>query len=162
MTAGEKETVPEAALALGSSPITLDGLHDHHRKMLIEESVIDPAVVAERGYRTVTTKKELQQKGFSAPQRDTLAPREAKYGLLAPICWPHVPEPPFWVLRPDRPRVNKRGKKVKYEMPSGTQMAPDSPPRCHVMLGDPSVPLFLTEGQKKATPEPAAADAGWT
>lgn len=33
-------------------------------------------------------------------------------------------------------------------MPTGVKMALDSPPRCHPMLGDPSIPSFITEGQK--------------
>lgn len=123
-------------------------LSDEHRRMLVSGSDIDPEVVSERGYYTVQTKKDLKLKGFGEAQRDTLAPQEGKYGLLAPIRWPSDPEPPFWVLRPDAPRV-KKGKHVKYEMPAGCQMALDSPPRCHADLGNPAVPAFFTEGQKK-------------
>lgn len=133
----------------GAQVAGLENLDERHRKMLVEESAIDPAVVAERGYCTVRKKVDLKAKGFSRDQQDTLVPREGKHGLLAPICWPHVSEPPFWVLQPDRPRVNKRGKKVKYEMPSGCRMALDSPPRCHHDLANPNVPLWITEGQKK-------------
>lgn len=122
-------------------------LSEAHRKMLLEESAISREVVAERGYYTTETKKDLKVKGFGEAQRDTLAPKEDKYGLLAPVCWPHAPTP-FHVYRPNTPRI-KRGKPVKYEMPSGCQMAIDSPPRCHPDLGNPSVPLWLTEGQKK-------------
>src|SRR5918994_4187373 len=41
----------------------------HHRRMLLEESGISPAVVAERGYYTVKTKAEIAKLGFSKPQR---------------------------------------------------------------------------------------------
>ncbi len=129
----------------GGAPRTL---LEHHRKMIEDESGVDPAVRAERGYFSATKKVELKRKRFSESQRDTLMPKEGKYGLLAPIHWPHVLEPSLWILRPDSPRV-LREKKVKYEMPAGSRMSLDSPPRCHHMLGDPSVPLFHTEGIKK-------------
>ncbi len=132
----------------GQMPPSAD-LHEHHRRMLEEGSVIDPAVIAERPYCTAAKKVDLKRKGFSRDQQDTLSPRDGEFGLLAPICWPNREEPPFWVLRPDHPRTSKYGKKVKYEMPPGSRMALDSPPRCHPWLADPSIPLWITEGQKK-------------
>lgn len=131
-----------------SSPTIIEGLLENHYEMLVEESAIDPAIVAERGYQTATTKKELRQLGFAATQQDTLSPKESRYGLLMPVRWPHTVESPFSIYRPDHPRM-KNGKKVKYEMPTGIQMALDSPPRCHQMLPNPQVPLWVTEGQKK-------------
>jgi hypothetical protein len=43
--------------------------YPHHRQALMEESGIDPTVVAGRGYRTVKTKAELARLGFGKPQR---------------------------------------------------------------------------------------------
>jgi hypothetical protein len=54
------------------------------------------------------------------------------------------------VYRPDVPRQHKDGKVIKYEIPKGAFVRLDCPPRCHPRLGDPSVPLWITEGQKKA------------
>ena len=46
------------------------------------------------------------------------------------------------------PRV-LHGKRVKYETPSGSRMALDVHPSVRNLLGDPSIPLFVTEGVKK-------------
>ena len=52
--------------------------------------------------------------------------------------------------RPDKPREDtKRGRLIKYENPLGSLIRLDVPPRCRKQLGDPSVPLFFTEGAKK-------------
>jgi len=52
--------------------------------------------------------------------------------------------------KPDHPRPNEKGKAVKYETPSGARNRLDVPPRCRPILGDPLVPLHITEGVKKA------------
>ena len=42
------------------------------------------------------------------------------------------------------------GKIVKYETPIGQRNGIDVPPDVGPMLGDPSIPLWITEGSKKA------------
>jgi hypothetical protein len=66
------------------------------------------------------------------------------------------------VLRPDAPRSFDEKDKprlpdgtypqqvLKYEYPKGEKMHLDCPPSCRPQLGDPGVPLWITEGQKKA------------
>ena len=54
------------------------------------------------------------------------------------------------VYRPDAPRHGKDGKLIKYELPKDAGVRLDCPPRCQPMLADPSIPLWITEGQKKA------------
>src|SRR5262249_41574699 len=51
--------------------------------------------------------------------------------------------------RPDTPRV-KDGKLLKYETPSGARMALDVPPAVRSDLLNPAIPLFITEGARKA------------
>jgi hypothetical protein len=115
-------------------------LSEDHRKMLLEESGIDPAVVGARGYCTVQTKAEAERLGFTKPQRSVPALKIPVYGPDGEVA--------FCQIRPDEPRyVN--GKKVKYEMPKGVRMALDVHPFARDKLGDPSVPLFITEGIKK-------------
>src|SRR5207237_7757334 len=53
-------------------------------------------------------------------------------------------------IRPDEPRVDHRGKLVKYETPRGSKMALDVPPPARPWLMDPHRPLFITEGVRKA------------
>jgi hypothetical protein len=59
--------------------------------------------------------------------------------------------------RPDRPRVNGNGKPVKYETPTRQRNGIDVPPGVGAKLDDNTVPLWITEGAKKAD---AAACAG--
>ncbi len=115
-------------------------LHDHHRGMLEQESGINPEVVAARGYRTMTIKAELERLGFSRNQCNVPT-------LLIPIYGP-AGDVRLYQTRPDTPRINK-GKPVKYETPYGSTMALDVPPAARDKLGDPSTPLFITEGIKK-------------
>jgi putative DNA primase/helicase len=58
-------------------------------------------------------------------------------------------------LKPDRPRQsNEDGKPIKYESPKGSSNLPFFPPGTRAGLPDVSIPLVITEGEKKA----AAAD----
>jgi hypothetical protein len=116
---------------------------------LIRKSAVSPAVAAARGYRSVTTKAELQRLGFS--------PRQAQVpALLIPI-YNVQGEVALHQARPDSPRLNLDGKPVKYETPRGAAMALDVPPSVAPRLGDPSSPLVITEGVRKAD---AAASSG--
>ena len=56
----------------------------------------------------------------------------------------------LWQYRPDSPRVNGKGKAIKYETPAGSRMDIDVPPRIRGQLADPKVPLSITEGVRKA------------
>jgi hypothetical protein len=108
--------------------------------MLLEQSGIDPRVAEARGYRTIVTKAELKRLGFS--ERQCNVP-----GLLIPVYSP-TGEIVTYQYRPDQPRI-KDGKSIKYETPLGTRMVLDVHPSAREKLGDPSVPLFVTEGIKK-------------
>jgi hypothetical protein len=108
---------------------------------LIDSSAIDPEVAAARGYRSVTTKAELQRLGFSASQTRVPA-------LLIPIHDVHG-QIATYQARPDEPRI-REGKPLKYETRRGSRMVLDVPPGCRDRLADPSIPLFITEGARKA------------
>jgi Domain of unknown function (DUF3854)/Domain of unknown function (DUF927) len=112
-----------------------------HKRMLFEESALGARVAVKRGYRTVTSKAELECLGFGKSQRNVPA-------LLVPIYGPSG-EISLYQSRPDEPRIGKRGKPVKYETPTGASMALDVHPVCQNRLGDRKTPLFITEGVKK-------------
>ncbi len=115
---------------------------------LIRASGISPEVVAARGYRSVTDKADLKALGFSDYQCRVPAlviPTYATDGRVA-----------FHQLRPDSPRTS-HGKLVKYERPPGSENVLDVPPPVRHLLADPSVPLVITEGSRKAD---AAASLG--
>lgn len=116
-----------------------------HMRMLRDDSGIADEVIAERGYRTVDGAQgytELKALGFSKAQAMTP-------GLLLPLWTTDSQQLPM-VYRPDTPRLSRDGKPIKYEIPKGGGVRLDCPPRCQPRLADPSVPLWLTEGQKKA------------
>jgi len=122
------------------NPDTAAGLCEAHRRQLEEGSGLAPEVIAERGYRSVD-RAELRRLGF--------APSQLRPGLLLPL-WAPDGSQPLCVLRPDNPRLDAEGKPLKYEIPKGQPMRLDCPPRCQPKLKDPSLPLWITEGQKKA------------
>jgi hypothetical protein len=123
-----------------SSPTPDLQLSEQHRRMLLVESGIDAEVAEARGYRTVEKKTELEKLGFGRAQRNAPA-------LLVPVFSPRG-EVILHQSRPDEPRV-KDGKAVKYETLSGSRMTIDVHPSMREKLGDPSVPLLVTEGIKK-------------
>jgi hypothetical protein len=108
---------------------------------LLGASAISPEVAAARGYRSVTDRAELASIGFSQAQR--LVP-----ALLIPI-WTVDGRVGLHQIRPDSPRL-KKGKSLKYETPSGSHLVLDVPPAVLPKLGDPAVPLWITEGSRKA------------
>jgi hypothetical protein len=130
---------------------TLPDLTQQHYAML-KASAISDEVIKERGYRTIINSKDLQALGFSPVQ-------ERVPGLLLPL---HSTDgqTPLYVYRPDYPRVIEdkkhreadgqyKQKVIKYEMPKGAKMRLDVPLRCLTALGDPKIPLHVTEGIKK-------------
>jgi uncharacterized protein DUF3854 len=113
----------------------------HHQK-LIDDSAITTAVAQARRYWSATKKKELKDLGFSEAQCRVPALVIPVYAVTGEIA--------FYQSRPDDPRANKEGKPVKYETPSGARMALDVHPNIRQDIGNPSRPLFLTEGIRKA------------
>lgn len=135
--------------APGRHAVTGYGLHVlPQHAALLEASAISPEVARERGYISVDTKRQLS--AFRDYQR--LVP-----GLLIPV---HDTTGAIatWQYRPDDPRKTKKaGKVVKYETPGGSRLVLDVPPRVRDQLVDPAVPLWITEGARKAD---AAVTAG--
>jgi Domain of unknown function (DUF3854) len=101
--------------------------------MLFKESGIDPNVIAERGYRTVKRRVELEE--FPEWQR--------RLGLYVPMFSPDGITQGCQ-LRPDRPR--KGG--PKYETPVGASPVVDVHPRMLEEVRHGTGPLLITEGAK--------------
>lgn len=128
------------------------GLAQYHLETL-KASAISDDVIRERGYKTIVDSTDLRTLGFAASQ-------DRVPGLLLPL---HTTDGKILncIFRPDNPRVfedkkhrEKGGaykqKVIKYEMQKGEKIRLDIPPRSRAALGDPSKPLWITEGQKKA------------
>lgn len=110
-------------------------------KRLVSASSISPVVARARGYRSIQTKAELLRLGFSNNQARVPA-------LLHPI-WGTTGEIILYQIRPDEPRI-LNGKAIKYETPRGARMALDIPPTIRKRIGNPKIPLWITEGIRKA------------
>ncbi len=108
----------------------------------LKASGVSPEVARERGYRSADSKAQLGLYGFSPAQR--LPP-----ALVIPM---HnvVGQNGGYLLRPDSPRMTRDGRLAKYEMRKGQAMQLDVPRRVQPMLGDPAIPLIITEGPIKA------------
>jgi hypothetical protein len=114
-------------------------LSPQHQAELTDGSAIAPDVIAERGYFTATTPAELPT-AFADWQRRT--------GLVVPIR-NTTGQVVTWQLKADSPRLDKNGKPVKYDTATGGRQCLDVPVRSRPLLGDPRVPLWITEGAKK-------------
>lgn len=124
----------------------------------LKSSAISLDVIKERGYRSV-----LKCRDKMAGDDTPYGPGEMSLGALGfkqmQLRLPAILMPLHGVdggivlhqLRPDDPRhAQDNDKPIKYETPQRRGLRLDAPPRCFKGLGDPSVPLFITEGIKKA------------
>ena len=116
-------------------------LSSEHLATHLSGSAISEDVLNERGCYTVTKKAELERRGFG--NRQIKPP-----GVLYPVHSVSG-EIGFYLYRADDPRII-RGRPAKYELPKGQSMAIDVPPRCREHLGNPGIPLVITEGIKKS------------
>lgn len=110
-------------------------------KKLIDESGITPQIAMARGYESVTTKSRLLELGFAQKQCNVPALHIPMYDVHGEVAGRQI--------RPDTPRI-VNGKPLKYESPKGTGAILDIPPSVRSKLGDPKIPLFITEGVRKA------------
>jgi hypothetical protein len=120
------------------------GVRQEHVRLL-QERAIAPEVAKARGYRSAPWKEYALKYGdFSQSSIG------AKWGggLLIPVR-PVEGGVAWWQYRPDRPRAGRNGKKIKYLTPKGAAMRLDVHPSMRHHLGNPSVPLFITEGIMK-------------
>ena len=92
-------------------------LVDHYEHLL--KSAISPEVMRERGYRTILGKAELQQLGFRKFQ--CRIP-----GILITL-WAPDGSPAGYQYRPDKPRLDAKGRPIKYENAMGEGLRLDVP-----------------------------------
>ena len=117
-------------------------IEQHHLDMLAG-SGITPEHAALRGYETITSENKSRLAEVNIVTTGRKIP-----GLLVPqlrvdgSTWGYQ-------YRPDEPRL-RDGKPIRYESPWQQRNGLDVPPGIGPQLGDPAVPLFITEGVKKA------------
>jgi len=124
--------------------VTGYGLHIFpQHAQLLSASAISPEVARERGYVSVDEKTMLLRHNSKFSKACRVP------GLLIPL---HRIDGSVWghQYRPDAPKVDKTGRSRKYETPWQQPGGIDIPPAVRDKLGDPSVPLLVTEGSRKA------------
>jgi len=103
---------------------------------------IAPDVIRQRGYLSALQPADLIDRTFNKAQAQT-AP-----ALVIPL-WNVHGQSCGWQMRPDKPRQFTDGRKGKYELPKGDHLILDVHPRVQPLLGDPHIPLWVTEGIPK-------------
>jgi len=124
-----------------------------HWQELSEESGLGVGIIKARGYHTTTDTAYLQTLGFPEPQVPA-----GEY-LVIPHR-DHKGDITGYQIKPTIPRPKSDGSKpAKYELPAGHLNRLDIPnaPLLRAALGSKDVPLYITEGSKKAD---AGAQAG--
>ena len=124
----------------GNAAGLLPGLSQKHVDLL-HSSAISNAVIQARGYRTVTDKAELKKLGFSNTQLLVPSLVIPLYDLNGQVV--------LHQIRPDKPRI-REAEAAKYELPAGKKKVIDVPPVVQKGVLNATVPLYVTEGMRKA------------
>lgn len=129
-------------------------LDDTHHRELATESAISEEIIKARGYRTIgrptnthdEPRQELKRIGIP-----TWATGENRYfpGLLIPLYRP-TGERISAIFKPRVPVPNREGKAMKYASVKNRPTVIDVHPINRDRIVDPTVPLWITEGVKKA------------
>lgn len=114
-------------------------LLDQHQEEL-DGSAISPAIIAARGYMSITNPRALPPL-FTGAQRDL-------HGLLIPLR-DVTSNVVSYQLKPDNPRMGANGKPIKYETAAAGRSCIDVPAPVLPLLRTSDVPLWVTEGCKK-------------
>jgi P4 family phage/plasmid primase-like protien len=122
-------------------------LNPNHAAQL-EASAIADTIRRERGYWSATDPAEWARRDGDMADYQRRLP-----GLAYPVYRLGRAKPYTLILRPDDPRTEQRNGKprtVKYEWPAGLPLCIDILPRYRDSLRDTAIPLWFTEGAKKA------------
>lgn len=124
---------------LGGWPEELAPQHRYY----LETRAVSAEVAVARGYRTANNKTATEELGFGVAQRRIPA-------LIVPIWAPWEADAPLiHQARPDYPRRVGDGKALKFEYPSKATMHLDVHSQMRSLVGNPRVPLVVTEGVVK-------------
>jgi hypothetical protein len=113
----------------------------------LEKSGLSAEQIKACGFFSLTNREEIRKalrwKGYRGELGDCLAIPffDAEGNPVDGYCR----------LKPDRPRTGKEdGKPIKYESPKGLNNRAYFPPGTRAVLNNPSAPLLIVEGEKKA------------
>ena len=107
-------------------------------------SGISADIILSRGYRSIFGRgdPEIVAAGFTKSQISVP-------GILIPLYRPDGSNGAYQ-YRPDNPKTDNNHKKIKYVSPPGATNILDTPLCCKETIGNPDIPLWITEGAKKA------------
>ena len=112
----------------------------------LKASGITHEVAKARGYRSVKSSSEVEMLGFKRYQ----VPQSRMPGLVVPMYNPgSSDQPDSYQIKMATPRT-ARGREIKYETPSGLRNILDVNPAATQRIADPTEPLWIVEGLKKA------------
>jgi len=114
-------------------------LTENHYRILKDRAISDEFIVA-RGVRSVEADEAVEKYGFSPWQRFS--------GLLIPT-WGMDREIKGCQIRPDRPRIDKKGRPIKYESPWKQRNALDMNPLMQEVIRKMDTAIWITEGSLK-------------
>lgn len=129
-------------------------LSDHYKQLI--SSGISDEIIAERGYESVNPLKnpvsdaEWKRRVGTLDVAKSVLNVVRKGGLVFPLYQLGDADPFTWVCRPDRPRRGANRKIIKYEYPKGRGNILDVLPRYRAALSNQNIPIWITEGAKKA------------
>lgn len=135
------------------------GLTPDHLHELREESGIEQDVIEARGYRSILRERETSRLSDEATYLRKLGFSRGITDMDDASLWPALFVPSYnpkgtfvgtAQLKPWTPRKNGKGKPRKYECPVGKAAGLDVHPFHRDSIIDPTVPLWVTEGVKKA------------
>ncbi len=124
----------------------LDPRHLAH----LRSSAIADDVITERGYSSLAPGDITSAAQLLSVKPATIKPAMHQGALVIPLHRLGDDQPYAHVLRPDSPTLDSKGRPRKYLYPTGLTNIFDALPRHRDALGDPSRPLWLTEGAKKS------------
>src|SRR5260370_30382934 len=146
---------PDGSQGGPAGPSPDEHLMTFHADQLLRASAMAEDVVRERGYQSMSRPTPGDQRPRDMPRRRGIPAwgrdEDARFpGLLIPPYRP-TGEQIGWQYRPDRPpRDPKTGKYRKYAAQTGRASVVDVHPRWRNAITDPTVPLWIAEGVKKA------------
>jgi putative DNA primase/helicase len=113
----------------------------------LRKSGLSDKQIARCGYRSLQAPASVQKVLRWKRYNGDLGPC-----LAIPFCNADGKSLDYCRLKPDRPRTAKEnGKPIKYESPKGAGNLPYFPPDTLAALINPSAPLIVVEGEKKAS-----------
>jgi len=118
----------------------------------LKASAISDAIISERGYRTIASAGDFEM-SYAGEQYEGLWSRPTLKKIDAALLIPgYAAGSPSTtcVLRPHMPRMFADGTSPKYEYPPKQPPILDILPRYQSRLTDTTIPLWITEGAKKA------------